>query len=105
MAGIIVASYTIGSVNLTSAEKTEIAAACFKCHRNPEHLSHNAGKVHQNHTNAECMTCHLHSDGLEAADNAHDALEWAGIGITIATVAGLGTNYFVTRKRLANPDS
>ena len=68
-------------VDLSSDERTNIANACSRCHRNPERLDHNAGTVHNIHTSADCMTCHVGSEGLETADNAHDIIEWVGIGI------------------------
>ncbi len=100
IAAVVVIYYSTDQVDLSSEERDYLANACSRCHRNPERLDHNAAKVHSIHTNADCMNCHVGADGLETADTAHDIIEWVGIGIAGATVAGLSVNYLVARRRI-----
>lgn len=100
VASLVGIYYSVDQVNLSSGERDNIADACNQCHRNPERLSHNASKVHNLHTSADCMSCHVGTDGLKTADNAHDIIEWVGIGMAGATILGLGANYFIARNRI-----
>ena len=74
-------------------------AACATCHSVPVFTS--AADVHQIHANEDCVTCHVDASGLETADKAHDILQWAGIGIVAAALAGFALNAVVARVRLA----
>ena len=100
IAAVAIIYFSTDQVDLSSEERSYIADACGRCHRHPERLDHNASKVHSIHMSADCMTCHVGADGLETADNAHDIIEWVGIGIAGATVAGLGANFLVAKRRI-----
>lgn len=100
IAAVVIVSYKMDQITFSSDERDKIADACNRCHSNPESLEHRASTVHRIHTNAECMRCHVGVSGLETADNAHDVMEWVGIGIAGATVLGLGANYIVVKRRL-----
>ncbi len=95
---IVVAGYFIDSATLSLEETGEAADSCGNCHSNPDRLKDD--NVHRQHQNADCATCHVGVSGLETADNAHDTMEWIGIGIVALTVSGLGLNYAIVRKKL-----
>ncbi|MCP4608609.1 MAG: hypothetical protein GY845_07835 [Planctomycetes bacterium] len=98
IAAIVVTSYIMDSTTLSSEETGQVSDSCGNCHSNPDRLKDD--NAHRQHQNADCATCHIGASGLEAADNAHDTMEWIGIGIVALTVAGLGLNYTIVRKKL-----
>jgi len=98
IAAIVVVGYIVDSATLSPEETDQVSDSCGNCHRNPNRLTdHN---VHRQHQNADCATCHIGASGLETADNTHDTMEWIGIAIVAVTVAGLGLNYTIVRKKL-----
>ncbi len=98
VAGVAVAGYLMDHTTLPPDEIDRVEDSCGKCHSNLDRLKDDG--VHRRHKNADCITCHVDADGLETADNAHNAMVWAGIGVIILTAACLGVNYAVVRKRL-----
>lgn len=98
IATIVVAGYIMDSATLSPEETDEAANSCGNCHSNPDRLKDD--NVHRQHQNADCATCHIDASGLENADNAHDTMEWIGIGIVALTVSGIDLNYAIVRKKL-----
>jgi len=96
---VITLSYSMDETTLTAEEQEQIYEACQECHRDPDEL-YDENDIHRIHKYAECMKCHVGTSGLESADNAHDILQWVGIGVMVAVVAGLGVNFTVARKKL-----
>jgi len=104
VAAVMAVGYSNNKTALTTDERAQAREACAKCHRNPDNLA-DASVVHQVHQNADCITCHADARGLKTADQAHNILQWAGIGIAAVTVAGLALNFIVAKKRLKNRDA
>lgn len=113
---VIVLGYTLDKNELSADEKVQIIGECAACHGSDNGDDSHSGNpnlvctrchhdFHRVHTNAACVECHATAEGLQDADDAHDILQWVGIGIAGATVAGLALNFTVARKKLSGRDS
>ena len=108
----IALSNTVSDTSLTAQEQDQVTQACASCHDENDlgnvslHGIHEEtsclschDSVHSIHANAECQDRHVGTIGLKTADQAHDVLQWVGIGGAGLLVAALAINLLVVRQR------
>jgi len=105
-------SYSVSNISLSAQEEDLVIESCADCHNESElarvqiHISHEEisclschESMHSIHANADCYDCHTGTTGLKTADQAHDVLQWVGIGGAGLLVIFLGINLFAVRLR------
>jgi len=98
---------------LTAPEQEQVVQACAGCHDENELASISLHGMHEEtlcfschesshsiHANADCQDCHAGTTGLKTADQAHDVLQWVGIGVAGLLVLSLFINLFIVGLRM-----
>jgi len=115
--GAIVATvalaHVIDKTSLSAQEQDQIIRECAGCHNESlfrddgVHGIHDAisclschDGMHQIHTSTKCQACHAGTAGLKTADEAHNVLQWVGIGCAGLLTGGLALNFGIARRRI-----
>jgi hypothetical protein len=97
VAGAILAAYLlVGDSVLGQSQLAQVKTVCLECHTSVPAYNQ-AITVHDIHATFDCIRCH-NDGGLKTAANIHSGLEWAGVGMVLASLAGI-TAIMVANKK------